>query len=336
MTMPGRSYTSESYRFGFQGQEKNNDISGVDGGHLDFKYRIHDARLGRFLSIDPLVAKYPWNSPYAFAENRVIDGIELEGLEYLDVDKQNVDGVLIQMQVTSYYKPTPNPEVRTTDYANTINGAGNVANSNQTNQTVVGGFDQRTAATIQFTRNQTGGSPAATQFDNPEYEPPIDPTGAGGPEIRQLGEVTTINLTGQFNQAFGVVNQTNPANPPANVNNTTNLIMGEAQNPAITTVMPNNVSRILIVTDGNVNSVNTATNVANQIQANNPTIQVSVISDPTRANPRWTVMFNPTQNVVNANWAGAAVNVPFVTPMINQAPNIPIVGAQSTPAPTVN
>ena len=28
------------------------------------------------------VGDYPWNSPYAFAENRVIDGIDLEGLEH--------------------------------------------------------------------------------------------------------------------------------------------------------------------------------------------------------------------------------------------------------------
>ena len=35
----------------------------------------------RFLSVDPLTSSYPWNSPYAFCENRVIDGIELEGLE---------------------------------------------------------------------------------------------------------------------------------------------------------------------------------------------------------------------------------------------------------------
>ena len=42
---------------------------------------MHDARIGRFLSIDPLAAKYPWNSPYAFSENRVIDMVELEGLE---------------------------------------------------------------------------------------------------------------------------------------------------------------------------------------------------------------------------------------------------------------
>jgi hypothetical protein len=34
-----------------------------------------------FFAVDPLASKYPHNSVYAFSENRVIDGIELEGLE---------------------------------------------------------------------------------------------------------------------------------------------------------------------------------------------------------------------------------------------------------------
>lgn len=42
---------------------------------------MHDPRIGRFFAVDPLAPKYPHNSPYAFSENRVIDGIELEGLE---------------------------------------------------------------------------------------------------------------------------------------------------------------------------------------------------------------------------------------------------------------
>lgn len=42
---------------------------------------MHDPRVGRFLSIDPLAEDYPWNSPYAFAENQVIKFVELEGLE---------------------------------------------------------------------------------------------------------------------------------------------------------------------------------------------------------------------------------------------------------------
>ncbi len=80
--MPGRGSGGSSYRFGFQGQEHDDEIANVTGGHLFFKYRVHDARLGRFFSVDPLAPEYPHNSPYAFSENRVIDGVELEGLEY--------------------------------------------------------------------------------------------------------------------------------------------------------------------------------------------------------------------------------------------------------------
>ena len=54
---------------------------------------MYDARIGRFLSIDPLASKYPWNSPYAFSENRVLDGVELEGLEYLDSDDARIEVV---------------------------------------------------------------------------------------------------------------------------------------------------------------------------------------------------------------------------------------------------
>jgi hypothetical protein len=67
------------YRYGFQGQETELEL--WNGESSFFKYRISDNRIGRFFAIDPLMAKYPHNSPYAFSENRVIDGIELEGLE---------------------------------------------------------------------------------------------------------------------------------------------------------------------------------------------------------------------------------------------------------------
>jgi len=82
MQMPDRSHiaTGSGYRFGFQAQEKDDEIKG-EGNSINFAYRMHDPRIGRFLSIDPLSPEYPWNSPYAFSENRLIDGIELEGLE---------------------------------------------------------------------------------------------------------------------------------------------------------------------------------------------------------------------------------------------------------------
>ena len=82
---PSRNASASNYRFGFQGQEVDNEVKG-DGNSVNYKYRIHDPRLGRFLSIDPLFRSYPHNSPYAFSENRVIDMIELEGLETFDPD----------------------------------------------------------------------------------------------------------------------------------------------------------------------------------------------------------------------------------------------------------
>jgi len=79
--MPGRSFNTGSYKYGFQGQEMDNEVKGV-GNSINYKYRMHDPRLGRFFAVDPLASSYPWNSPYAFSENRVIDGVELEGLEF--------------------------------------------------------------------------------------------------------------------------------------------------------------------------------------------------------------------------------------------------------------
>jgi RHS repeat-associated protein len=80
MLLPKRHGAVDGYRYGFQGQEKDDEIKG-EGNSLNYTFRMHDSRLGRFFARDPYAAKYPWNSPYAFSENRVIDGIELEGLE---------------------------------------------------------------------------------------------------------------------------------------------------------------------------------------------------------------------------------------------------------------
>ncbi|HBS87068.1 MAG: hypothetical protein A2W91_02520 [Bacteroidetes bacterium GWF2_38_335] len=90
------------YRFGFQGQEAENEIAGQTGSHSFFKYRISDNRIGRFFAVDPLMAKYPWNSPYAFCENKVIQFIELEGLEATE----NRGNSEINMEVITYY-PLP-------------------------------------------------------------------------------------------------------------------------------------------------------------------------------------------------------------------------------------
>ncbi len=66
------------YRYGFNGQEKDNEIKGT-GNSLDFGARIYDSRLGRFLSLDPLQAKYQSLSAYNFCANNPIKFIDIDG-----------------------------------------------------------------------------------------------------------------------------------------------------------------------------------------------------------------------------------------------------------------
>jgi RHS repeat-associated protein len=71
------SVWDKGYRYGFQGQERDSEI----GEYYAFEYRIHDTRLGRFLSVDPLYSDYPFYSSYQFASNSPIVAEDIEGLE---------------------------------------------------------------------------------------------------------------------------------------------------------------------------------------------------------------------------------------------------------------
>jgi len=90
--MPERTYHGEDkYRYGFNGKENDNEIKGA-GNQQDYGMRIYDPRLGRFLSTDPITAKYPMLTPYQFASNTPIQAIDRDGLEEyhfrLTLDKQ--------------------------------------------------------------------------------------------------------------------------------------------------------------------------------------------------------------------------------------------------------
>ncbi|PCH74748.1 MAG: hypothetical protein COB98_09910 [Flavobacteriaceae bacterium] len=82
MLLPNRHHNTPDYRYGFQGQEMDDEIKG-EGNSLNYKYRMHDPRVGRFFAVDPLAAEYPDYSPYSFAGNKVIAYKELEGMEEL-------------------------------------------------------------------------------------------------------------------------------------------------------------------------------------------------------------------------------------------------------------
>ncbi len=69
------------YGFGFNGKELDPEGMGGGGNTYDYGFRIYNAQLGKFLSVDPLTRSYPWYTPYQFAGNTPINAIDLDGLE---------------------------------------------------------------------------------------------------------------------------------------------------------------------------------------------------------------------------------------------------------------
>ena len=78
MEMAGRGF-SGSYRFGYQGSEKDNEVTG-DGNSYTTEFRQLDPRLGRWFSVDPWEFKYPFISPYASMFNNPINLNDPRGL----------------------------------------------------------------------------------------------------------------------------------------------------------------------------------------------------------------------------------------------------------------
>jgi RHS repeat-associated protein len=79
--MPGRTYSSDKYKFGFNGKEKDDEMKG-SGNSLDFGARMYDSRVGRWSAIDPSIQKYPYSSPYCFVLNKPIIANDPNG-EYI-------------------------------------------------------------------------------------------------------------------------------------------------------------------------------------------------------------------------------------------------------------
>lgn len=79
MTMPGRSFNSPDYRFGFNGMEKDDEIKG-NGNEYTTEFRQYDPRLGRWTSLGPLMAQFPHLSPFVAFDNNPIYFVDPYGL----------------------------------------------------------------------------------------------------------------------------------------------------------------------------------------------------------------------------------------------------------------
>ncbi|MEP7196373.1 MAG: RHS repeat-associated core domain-containing protein [Saprospiraceae bacterium] len=72
-------------RYGFNGKEISHSTN--DQTNYDYGFRIYNAGIGRFLSVDPLTAKYPSQTPYLFAGNNPIYYKDIKGMYKVPADK---------------------------------------------------------------------------------------------------------------------------------------------------------------------------------------------------------------------------------------------------------
>jgi RHS repeat-associated protein len=104
MVMPGRKFSGgNGYRYGFNGKENDNEAKG-EGNQYEYGFRIYDPRLGKFLSVDPLTKKYPELTPFQFASNNPVEGIDLDGLEYVTYKVRIEDGKVVSKVMTHDYR----------------------------------------------------------------------------------------------------------------------------------------------------------------------------------------------------------------------------------------
>lgn len=107
--------TNIAQKIKYQGQERQDEL----GLNWDsFKFRNYDYEIGRFFNVDPLAAEYPYNSVYAFQENKLGMGRELEGLEMISDCSKDGKSITVTMRV----KPVNNlSTLRNADFNRIIN-----------------------------------------------------------------------------------------------------------------------------------------------------------------------------------------------------------------------
>jgi RHS repeat-associated protein len=78
--------TSADARYKFTGKERD-----IETGYDYFGARYYDARIGRWMSVDPWVGKYPRWSPYNYSFDNPLRYIDPDGMGPDEVKKENKD-----------------------------------------------------------------------------------------------------------------------------------------------------------------------------------------------------------------------------------------------------
>ncbi len=100
--LDGRTISMDSYRYGFNGMEKVDEVKG-GGNSYDFGARLYNPRIGRWMSRDPHESKYPAVSGYVFSLNSPLLFKDVDGKDAIvTVQKDTKGGGTITISSTIY------------------------------------------------------------------------------------------------------------------------------------------------------------------------------------------------------------------------------------------
>ncbi len=100
VALNGRNWSTEEYRYGFNEKEKDDEGLGGGGSTYDYGFRIYNASLGKFLSVDPITSKYAFYTPFQFAGNKPIIAVDIDGLEeFIRTQYFNAAGALYRTEI---------------------------------------------------------------------------------------------------------------------------------------------------------------------------------------------------------------------------------------------
>jgi RHS repeat-associated protein len=176
-----------SYLYGFNGKEEDDEVKGA-GNSLDFGARIYDARLGRWLSRDPLEKKYSDWSPYNSGLNSPILWVDIDGRD-----------VVPKAQIT--YDGTSNPT-----YANELGSTFVDVNTSAVYNKKTNSYDIQVNIRVQYSALFAG--PTQFNLDNPGLKEETEAHEMGHFEqIAEVAKSSDITITYAGKRYIGKIDE---------------------------------------------------------------------------------------------------------------------------------
>lgn len=92
--MPGRNASSNDYRYGYQGSEKDDEVKGITGSQYTTFFRGLDPRVGRWWSVDPKFDA--GESPYVSMGNNPIWSNDILGDKFINIHTKRKESAKVK------------------------------------------------------------------------------------------------------------------------------------------------------------------------------------------------------------------------------------------------